>query len=379
MGKDATELAEKSEASTDKLRRVFVVHGRDERLRSGVFTFLRSLGLEPLEWTKAIELTGNASPYIGQILDAAFAYAQAVVVLLTPDDLAKLREDLLLPEDPTHERTLTGQARANVLFEAGMAFASHPNQTVLVQFGQVRPFSDVAGRHVVKMVNSVPKRQEFALKLRTAGCSIDLDGTDWHTSGDLTSPTQSAENSRTQANNERVRPPEPNLVLMPGIRMGTLYLRYDHWSETTLPEFSWQESQHKAIWAEIKNKSGSRPIGSVNDVRAELIIGDDEFSPLSWIDNEFNLVKFDFGASQFVVLTVEMPGDTPGDWRIPISRRDYDYPSGLRALYLDNFVKLTTKKAPVRLNLLHVSAGKVLKRFRGVATWRQNMPWFTFH
>lgn len=101
---------EKSEGSTDKVRRVFVVHGRDEKLRSGVFTFLRSLGLEPLEWTKAIQLTSNASPYIGQILDAAFAHAQAVVVLLTPDDLAKLREDLLLRDDPIHERTLTGQA-----------------------------------------------------------------------------------------------------------------------------------------------------------------------------------------------------------------------------------------------------------------------------
>ena len=196
---------EKGKGSSDKLRRVFVVHGRDEKLRSGVFGFLRALGLEPLEWTKAIQLTGSASPYIGQILEAAFAHAQAVVVLLTPDDLAKLREDLLLGDDPIHERTLTGQARPNVLFEAGMAFASHPNQTVLVQFGQVRPFSDVAGRHIVKMDNSVPKRQEFALKLRTAGCSINLDGTDWHTFGDLRPPNHKTENPRSQVKNEGIR------------------------------------------------------------------------------------------------------------------------------------------------------------------------------
>lgn len=197
--------AEKSKGSTDKLRRVFVVHGRDEKLRSGVFTFLRSLGLEPLEWTTATQLTGKASPYIGEILDAAFAHAQAVVVLLSPDDLAKLREDLLLTDDPIYERTLAGQARPNVLFEAGMAFASHPNQTVLVQFGQVRPFSDVAGRHTVKMDNSVSKRQEFALKLRTAGCSINLDGTDWHSFGDLRPPNHKTEDSRSEAKNEAIR------------------------------------------------------------------------------------------------------------------------------------------------------------------------------
>lgn len=284
--------AGRSKDSTDKLRRVFVVHGRDEQLRSGVFIFLRSLGLEPLEWTTATQLTGKASPYIGEILDAAFAHAQAVVVLLTPDDLAKLREDLLLADDPIYERTLAGQARPNVLFEAGTAFASHPNQTVLVQFGQIRPFSDVAGRHTVKMVNSVSKRQEFALKLRTAGCSINLDGTDWHASGDLTPPTQDTENSRSQANDEAIQPP---FGFDAGIRMGTLYLRHDHCSETAPPQGWDRPESHKAIWAEIKNKSDSRPIGSVSDVRAELIIGDDEFSPLSWIDNEFNLVKFDFG------------------------------------------------------------------------------------
>jgi len=49
---------------------VFVVHGRNEALRKAVFDFLRSIGLSPLEWTQAVKLTGDGSPYIGQILDA---------------------------------------------------------------------------------------------------------------------------------------------------------------------------------------------------------------------------------------------------------------------------------------------------------------------
>jgi predicted nucleotide-binding protein len=174
--------------STQSSKRVFVVHGRDLRLRDGAFAFLRTLGLEPLEWTKAIQLTGKASPYIGEILDAAFGYAQAVVVLLTPDDEARLRHDLVEPHDPQHEKELTGQARPNVLFEAGMAFASHADRTVLVQFGNLRPFSDIAGRHAVRMDNSAQKRHELAIKLRTAGCLIDQDGTDWQTAGDLSPP-----------------------------------------------------------------------------------------------------------------------------------------------------------------------------------------------
>jgi predicted nucleotide-binding protein len=183
-----SELKE-GKSSMEKLRRVFVIHGRDERLRSGTFTFLRALGLEPLEWTKTIQLTGKASPYIGEILKAAFDHAQAAVVLLTPDDEARLRPDLLQADDPSTEGELNGQPRPNVLFEAGMSFASHPDQTVLVQFGRVRPFSDVAGRHVVKMDNSVSKRQEFAVKLKTAGCSVDMEGTDWQNDGDLKPPT----------------------------------------------------------------------------------------------------------------------------------------------------------------------------------------------
>lgn len=78
-----------------------------------------------------------------------------------------------------------GQARPNVLFEAGMALASHPDETILVQVGHVKQFSDVTGGHFVKMDNSVAKRQELALKLKTAGCPVNMEGTDWHDAGDL--------------------------------------------------------------------------------------------------------------------------------------------------------------------------------------------------
>ncbi len=164
---------------------VFVVHGRDEQLRRSFFGLLRSVGLNPIEWRKAIALTRKASPYVSEILDAAFREAVAVVVLLSPDDEARLRKEFLKPADGAYERDLTGQARPNVLFEAGMAFGRNPDSTILVQVGEVRPFSDVGGRHVLNLSNSTESRQELITKLANAGCNVDASGTDWHTEGDF--------------------------------------------------------------------------------------------------------------------------------------------------------------------------------------------------
>src|ERR1035438_818419 len=64
-------------------RKVWVVHGRNLKARDAMFIFLRSIGLEPMEWGEALALTGKGTPYTGEVLDLAFAEAQAVVVLIT--------------------------------------------------------------------------------------------------------------------------------------------------------------------------------------------------------------------------------------------------------------------------------------------------------
>jgi len=176
--------------STDRIpNQVFVVHGRDLAAKAAVFEFIRSLGIKPIEWTSAIAMSGKAAPYVSEVLTAAFKKARGVVVLLTPDDQAQLRSELLSKSDPPFERTLTGQARPNVLFECGMAFSTHPDRTVMVQIGQVRPFSDTYGRHIVNMTSGeASKRQEFAIKLKNAGCDVDTSGSDWLKVGDFSDP-----------------------------------------------------------------------------------------------------------------------------------------------------------------------------------------------
>lgn len=165
---------------------VFVVHGRNEQLRNDMFAFLRTLRLHPLEWTEAVTATGKASPYVGEILEAAFERAGAIVVLLTPDDIACLQAPFRKVNDPSYETELTPQARPNVLFEAGMAIGRNQDRTILVEIGELRPFSDVGGRHVIKLNNSPERRKDFIERLKVAGCPVNDGGTDWMSTGDFT-------------------------------------------------------------------------------------------------------------------------------------------------------------------------------------------------
>jgi predicted nucleotide-binding protein len=181
---DSSARSKQAEAS-DK-RKVFVVFGRNTAARNALFTFLRAIDLAPIEWGQAIAMTGHGTPYIGDALDRAFSNAQGAVVLLTGDDMTRLGKRYLQPHDPPQERNLTPQARQNVLFEAGMAFGKYPERTVLVTLGALRLFSDIEGRHVVRISNAIDARQHLMDRLQNAGCLVDTKGkTDWHTEGDF--------------------------------------------------------------------------------------------------------------------------------------------------------------------------------------------------
>lgn len=176
-------------------RKIFVVHGRDDRLRDDFFSFLRAIGLQPIEWSEALSLTGKATPYTGEAIESAFKNAQAVVVLLSPDDEVRLSPELWKDKEDEDEKEIRLQARPNVLFEAGMAFGTHPNRTLLIEVGQVKAFSDVAGRHVVRLSNSSEGRNDIAERLRTAGCDVSTSGSDWLKMGDFSVKRKKANES----------------------------------------------------------------------------------------------------------------------------------------------------------------------------------------
>ena len=161
---------------------VFVVHGRDEALRKSMFEFLRALGLNPMEWSTAVAQAKGGNPYVGDILDAAMEKVQAVVVLFSPDELAQLKEQFWASGDRDGEGKLAGQARPNVLFEAGLALGAHPEKTVIVQVGKVRPFSDIAGKHLVRLGED-RGRNDLANRLKRLGCLVEMTGDDWMKAG----------------------------------------------------------------------------------------------------------------------------------------------------------------------------------------------------
>lgn len=226
-------------------RNVFVVHGRNVEARSALFRFLRSIGLRPLEWSHAIELTGKAAPYIGEILDAAFEHAQAVVVLMTPDDEVRLRPTYQKLGDPDHERFLTGQARPNVLFEAGLAIGRHPDRTLLIQLGDLRPFSDIGGRHVIRLNNGIAARQNVANRLKNAGCPVDLAGIDWHTEGNFDAAMEHVE-IRDDDNDE------PSIIDVNAIfaRLSRLGVYDDFYLHYEIPRGSLKNAQDRFLPAD---------------------------------------------------------------------------------------------------------------------------------
>ncbi len=165
---------------------VFIVYGRNNVAKREMFAFLYSIGLSPVEWSQTIERRGEASPFIEEILDAAFSIAQAVIVLLTGDDEARLRSEYQDADEPYYETHLIPQPRQNVLFWAGMALGSRPKRTVLVEVGALRPFSAVSGYRVaIRLNNKTENRLELAQRLMQAGCVVDLSGNDWVSVGNF--------------------------------------------------------------------------------------------------------------------------------------------------------------------------------------------------
>jgi predicted nucleotide-binding protein len=244
-------------------RNVFVVHGRNLEARNSLFRFLRSIGLRPIEWSQAIQLTGKASPFIGEILDVAFSNAQAVVVLMTPDDLAQLQEPFRSPNDPPYEAQLIGQARPNVLFEAGMAMGRNPDRTIIVELGALRPFSDIAGRHTIRLSNDSTARHELGQRLQNAGCAVDFSGRDWHTEGDfnLSSITSSTSNAFGRVGSEQASSLNVDYINQ-ALKAGAIYpiaedlLRHIRQLQTVIKQLGHEDGIDPSLSEEINHLQG---------------------------------------------------------------------------------------------------------------------------
>lgn len=162
---------------TTKDNSLFVVHGRDKRLTEDMFAFLRAIGLNPMEWSQAVNHARGANPNVTDIVKGALKKVQGVIVLFSPDEEARLKKKFRGAGDSAN---LEGQARQNVTFEAGIALGAHHEKTLLVEVGSLRPISDIGGMHILRLTNSAASRKELASRLKNKlKFKVDTSGDSW--------------------------------------------------------------------------------------------------------------------------------------------------------------------------------------------------------
>ena len=188
----AATTAAKAEPARDASR-VFVVYGRNAKAYEATVAFLRSLGLRAWDFYELAAKCGGAA-FVGDIVRRGMQEAQAVIVLFTPDEYSSLSPALRKPHD-TAKEIQRWQSRPNVVFEAGLAMGMDEGRTILVTLGSdVSLFSDVDGRHLVRLDNSPRARDYLRRKLIGVGCRVQ-DSSDWHdpaTAGDFEAPVHRA-------------------------------------------------------------------------------------------------------------------------------------------------------------------------------------------
>jgi predicted nucleotide-binding protein len=165
---------------------VFVVHGRDNKLRDSMYQFLGALGLRPQEWGHAIRAARGGNPYVNDAVIKIMEQAQAIVVMLSPDDQVKLKPQFVARKERAIEGKLRGQARPNVIFETGIAIGAYHKKSVIVQVGDVKPFTDIGGMHILRLTDHSSSRHQFVNRLKKLGCNVDTEGDHWLRTGKFT-------------------------------------------------------------------------------------------------------------------------------------------------------------------------------------------------
>jgi Predicted nucleotide-binding protein containing TIR -like domain len=162
---------------------VFLVCGRDSKAIDALRAMLNGADIHLVEWEEARGWTGNASPYVLDVIKAALDRVKVILVLMTPEEKAELRADLQRPDDRDQDRGGM-QPRPNVLVELGMALSvAGQERTVIVEIAQTRGMTDLEGVHTLRFTDTPQKRNELINRLKSAG--IEARGDRYLTDGDF--------------------------------------------------------------------------------------------------------------------------------------------------------------------------------------------------
>lgn len=127
--------------------------------------FLRSLGLVPMTWAQAKELSGVPLPTAMALVATARAVGGAIVFVLSP--------------------SMKGPDLEDLLFTAGISNGLDYAKTLLVRMAADEPLGESLEMQVLRVDNSKESRQVLVEALRAAGCPADDSGEEWLTAGDF--------------------------------------------------------------------------------------------------------------------------------------------------------------------------------------------------
>ena len=176
---EPAEKQETSAASQPQRNKVFTIGGSSEKTKKALSNFLLSLGLQSMEWSEALSLTGSMDADDAEVIRRSLELCQAAVIILTND-----RDTVSLQGDESGLAVIP-RTELNALFAAGLAAGINRHRTVVVGLGNTEPFRDLPGLHMTRLDNSIDKRKELMDRLKIAGCEVKTRGKAWHISGDF--------------------------------------------------------------------------------------------------------------------------------------------------------------------------------------------------
>lgn len=144
-----------------KNKRVFIVHGHDELIKTQIARFIEKLGYEAIILHEQPSKSMTIIEKIERATDVGFA-----IVLYTPDDCGNTAEASARGE-------LNPRARQNVVFEHGYLIAKLTRSHVIpLVSGSVELPSDIRG---VVHVEHSNWQMDIAKEMKSAGYDVDLN------------------------------------------------------------------------------------------------------------------------------------------------------------------------------------------------------------
>lgn len=168
--KDTLRRSRAKQKLNENRGKAFLVHGRDHAAADWLRDCLEDLDILVIQWEDALILTGSGSPYTLDIVKSGMSESDVAVILFTPDEEVKLREEL---HGDKSDYDCGMQSRPNVWIEAGMAIALSREHVILVELDGCRPASDLYGLHFLRYSKNVDRYQflvQLENRLKSCGC-----------------------------------------------------------------------------------------------------------------------------------------------------------------------------------------------------------------